>query len=373
MFFPSADVAALCGGHSRDFGGEEAKGSLQEAEQAAFSAPPSTAFAPRARGCSWFAVKRKDPTREPPPLPPRLRAANAGTEATTTAAADQRPSASARAAAGDGDVGNVARWTAQAAVLHPHRTDMRLFFQRLGGVYYTEETAEEAEAAARLRSLQTQLQRVHLQMGKASTQPPQREPPKGLCGVSALNAAAGAAVTGKDVSAALQNLPPLLHSDFLVREMATFQDLVVDEHKEKKKTFKSVAGLCRRHCENQVRRREQKEGEAERENQRRLRGLSSAVASFWQKMERVVFEHKRRQMQAKLHEKKERTFNEFIAHALRISKTIAGDIRLVRREALELNQTNKQPNEQTNNSAFCASVLSLKRSFVKTLRNRRFP
>ena len=102
---------------------------------------------------------------------------------------------------------------------------------------------------AKLQQLQQELNRVHLLMGKGPPLQQQKDPPKCLCGTACLEAAVAAAAAGADVAAVLQQQQQLpLHGDTIMSEMATFQDLVNDEHKEKKKGFRNFAGKPRCCC-----------------------------------------------------------------------------------------------------------------------------
>lgn len=176
----------------------------------------------------WHKVHVEVRENVPPPLRPR-QLAPVGEDTT------EAPAAHSAAAA------------ALAAALHPRKTDMGLFLRRLGGRYATEMGHEETALTAQLHQLQQELNRVQVLMGKGTPPQQQREPAKLIFGFACLEAAVAAAIAGADVAATLQQQAHQpLHGDTILSEMATFQDLVSDEHKEKKKGFRSIASkaLC---------------------------------------------------------------------------------------------------------------------------------
>ncbi|PFH36117.1 SWI2/SNF2 SRCAP/Ino80 [Besnoitia besnoiti] len=192
-------------------------------------------------------------------------------------------------------------------LLHPGCVDMAAFLASLGGLYDLDFNHDEEQSTQKeLKELQAKLQRLLVKMGRSTGRgegggaASQKEPPR---------------------------VPETVFQNVLEKEMRSFQDLVIDEHKEKKKLFKQLAGGCRRHVEAVEKKKQMKAEEEERRLRAVAKSTCGPVEIFWQRIERLVWEREKRQLQRQLHEKKKQRLDRLVNEAMQQCRRLAQGLR----------------------------------------------
>ncbi|CBZ52150.1 putative SNF2 family N-terminal domain-containing protein [Neospora caninum Liverpool] len=193
-------------------------------------------------------------------------------------------------------------------LLHPGCVDMGEFLASLGGLYDVGlDQEEEKNVQEEIQSLQERLQQLLVKMGRSSG--------RGEGG--------GGPVSQKEPA----RVPEVVFRNILEKEIKSFQDLVIDEHKEKKKLFRQLAGGCRRHVEAVEKKKQMKAEEEERRLRAVAKSTCGPVEVFWQRIERLVWEREKRQLQRQLHEKKKQRLDRLVNEAMQQCRRLAQGLR----------------------------------------------
>ncbi|ETW14990.1 hypothetical protein PFFVO_06098, partial [Plasmodium falciparum Vietnam Oak-Knoll (FVO)] len=96
-----------------------------------------------------------------------------------------------------------------------------------------------------------------------------------------------------------------------------FQDLVMYEVKKKKKHFKVLSHSCLKYLSNREKMKIKKQEEEEKRLKLYSKNISSYMDVFWKKIEKLVWEEKKRELQQTLNKKKEMRFKKFVKEAIK--------------------------------------------------------
>ncbi|KJP89601.1 hypothetical protein AK88_00812 [Plasmodium fragile] len=102
-----------------------------------------------------------------------------------------------------------------------------------------------------------------------------------------------------------------------LKEMKEFQDLVMYEIKKKKKHFKILSQSCVKYLTNREKIKQKKLEEEEKRLKTHSKHISSFMDMFWKKIEKLVWEEKKRELQKTLNKKKEMRFKRFVKNAIK--------------------------------------------------------
>ncbi|EUD67025.1 adenosinetriphosphatase [Plasmodium inui San Antonio 1] len=102
-----------------------------------------------------------------------------------------------------------------------------------------------------------------------------------------------------------------------LKEMKEFQDLVMYEIKKKKKHFKILSQSCVKYLSNREKIKQKKQEEEEKRLKTHSKHISSYMDMFWKKIEKLVWEEKKRELQKTLNKKKEMRFKRFVKDAIK--------------------------------------------------------
>ncbi|BAM39621.1 DEAD-box family helicase [Theileria orientalis strain Shintoku] len=175
------------------------------------------------------------------------------------------------------------------------------FFYKLGGSY--EDMGDQVEEVNRkIEALQGELSELHMKMGKSQLTK-QNEP-------SMLYAYVSQTLNIKDKT---------LEYEDILQEMKDFQDLVNDEHREKRRLFKNlIMGTSKQMLKVE---QEYQKNDAERMKQvlQLYKNVSSMMDLFWKKIEKFAWEHLKKDLQQELIKKKKQNLDKFIQDAIKVS------------------------------------------------------
>ncbi|KEP63342.1 UNVERIFIED_CONTAM: SWI2/SNF2 SRCAP/Ino80 [Hammondia hammondi] len=192
-------------------------------------------------------------------------------------------------------------------LLHPGCVDMEEFLASLGGLYDVGLNQEEENTVQEeLQSLQERLQKLLVKMGRSSGR-----------------GEGGGPVSQREPA----RVPEVVFQNILEKEIRSFQDLVIDEHKEKRKLFRQLAGGCRRHVEAVEKKKQMKAEEEERRLRAVAKSTCGPVEVFWRRIERLVWEREKRQLQRQLHEKKKQRLDRLVSEAMQQCRRLAQGLR----------------------------------------------
>ncbi|ESS33363.1 SWI2/SNF2 SRCAP/Ino80 [Toxoplasma gondii VEG] len=192
-------------------------------------------------------------------------------------------------------------------LLHPGCVDMDEFLASLGGLYDVGLNQEEEKTVQEeLQSLQERLQKLLVKMGRSSGR-----------------GEGGGPVSQREPA----RVPEVVFQNILEKEIRSFQDLVIDEHKEKRKLFRQLAGGCRRHVETVEKKKQMKAEEEERRLRAVAKSTCGPVEVFWRRIERLVWEREKRQLQRQLHEKKKQRLDRLVSEAMQQCRRLAQGLR----------------------------------------------
>ncbi|SCO65871.1 helicase SRCAP, putative [Plasmodium vivax] len=110
-----------------------------------------------------------------------------------------------------------------------------------------------------------------------------------------------------------------------LKEMKEFQDLVMYEIKKKKKQFKILSQSCVKYLSNREKIKQKKQEEEEKRLKTHSKHISSYMDLFWKKIEKLVWEEKKRELQKTLNKKKEMRFKKFVKDAIKKIKRARQD------------------------------------------------
>ncbi|ANQ06679.1 Atp-dependent helicase [Plasmodium coatneyi] len=110
-----------------------------------------------------------------------------------------------------------------------------------------------------------------------------------------------------------------------LKEMKEFQDLVMYEIKKKKKHFKILSHSCVKYLSNREKIKQKKQEEEEKRLKAQSKHISSYMDMFWKKIEKLVWEEKKRELQKTLNKKKEMRFKRFVKDAIKKIKRARQD------------------------------------------------
>ncbi|EKX74294.1 helicase family member protein [Theileria equi strain WA] len=164
------------------------------------------------------------------------------------------------------------------------------YFTKLGG-HYKEFEDETEQINSDIARYQKELSQIHEQMGKGNL-PKCNEPSKGY--------------------------DSTLWDDIL-GEMKDFQDLVDDEHKEKRKKFKALILATQKHFAKLASIKLKEKQEENKLKMQTCKNISSIIDIFWKKIEIFAWERLKRDLQAQLVEKKRLRLDKFIEDAIKMS------------------------------------------------------
>ncbi|SCM05257.1 Snf2-related CBP activator, putative [Plasmodium chabaudi adami] len=129
-----------------------------------------------------------------------------------------------------------------------------------------------------------------------------------------------------------------------LKEMKEFQDLVMYEIKKKKKHFKTLSNSCMKYLCNKEKIKLKKQEEEEKKLKIHSKNISSYMDVFWKKIEKLVWEEKKRELQKTLNKNKEMRFKKFVKGAIK-------KIKNARHNAHELFENNMNDLPCSNNNS----------------------
>ncbi|UKK00856.2 DEAD-box family helicase [Theileria orientalis] len=175
------------------------------------------------------------------------------------------------------------------------------YFYKFGGSY--EDMGDQVdEVNKKIESLQGELNELHSKMGKSQLVK-QNEP-------SVLYAYVSQTLNIKDKT---------LEYEEILQEMKDFQDLVNDEHREKRRLFKNlIMGTSKQMLKVE---QEYQKNDAERmkQVQQLYKNVSNMIDLFWKKIEKFAWEHLKKDLQQELIKKKKQNLDKFIQDAIKVS------------------------------------------------------
>ncbi|CXI24825.1 Snf2-related CBP activator, putative [Plasmodium berghei] len=113
------------------------------------------------------------------------------------------------------------------------------------------------------------------------------------------------------------NAPKITFWYYELKEMKEFQDLVMYEIKKKKKHFKTLSNSCMKYLSNKEKIKLKKQEEEEKKLKIHSKNISSYMDVFWKKIEKIVWEEKKRELQKTLNKNKEMRFKKFVKGAIK--------------------------------------------------------
>ncbi|KAK2197699.1 bifunctional P-loop containing nucleoside triphosphate hydrolase/Helicase superfamily 1-2 [Babesia duncani] len=172
--------------------------------------------------------------------------------------------------------------------LEPIHVDF-CFYQEFGGKYTElEDNAQEFES--QIAQLQGNLAQIQHDMGKgAPTKVPEPKYPE-----------------------------PWLYEDLLA-EMHDFQDLVADEHREKRRKYKLLVTAAQKLTLQNMQSRAKEQQDEFKARKVVCKNISGLILTFWQRIERLAWERLKQDLQAQLIEKKRQRLDKFVEDAIKLS------------------------------------------------------
>ncbi|SOV13551.1 helicase SRCAP, putative [Plasmodium gaboni] len=162
--------------------------------------------------------------------------------------------------------------------------------QNLGSSYLIENNEKLEKYNNEISSLKKELDTLNEKMGKCTTTTKIVEPAK---------------------------TPEFTFWYYELKEMKGFQDLVMYEVKKKKKHFKVLSHSCLKYLSNREKMKIKKQEEEEKRLKLYSKNISSYMDVFWKKIEKLVWEEKKRELQQTLNKKKEMRFKKFVKEAIK--------------------------------------------------------
>ncbi|UKJ88462.2 DEAD-box family helicase [Theileria orientalis] len=175
------------------------------------------------------------------------------------------------------------------------------YFYKFGGSYEDMDDQVD-EVNKKIVSLQAELNELYSKMGKSQLTK-QNEP-------SMLYAYVSQTLNIKDKT---------LEYEEILQEMKDFQDLVNDEHREKRRLFKNlIMGTSKQMLKVE---QEYQKNDAERMKQvlQLYKNVSTMIDLFWKKIEKFAWEHLKKDLQQELIKKKKQNLDKFIQDAIKVS------------------------------------------------------
>ncbi|CRG98882.1 Snf2-related CBP activator, putative [Plasmodium relictum] len=195
--------------------------------------------------------------------------------------------------------------------------------QNLGSIYSFQNKQKIEKYNEEIKLLKQQLDDLNEKMGKCSYIPKIIEPTK---------------------------YPELTFWYFELKEMKEFQDLVIYEIKKKKRHFKILSQSCVKYLSNKEKLRLKKQEEEEKRLKLYSKNISSYMDLFWKKIEKLVWEEKKKELQKTLNKKKEMRFKKFVKGAIKKIKCARHNAHeLFENKSLSVSSYNNS--EQLNNSS----------------------
>ncbi|SBT74927.1 Snf2-related CBP activator, putative [Plasmodium malariae] len=145
-----------------------------------------------------------------------------------------------------------------------------------------------------------------------------------------------------------------------------FQDLVMYEIKKKKKHFKFLSYNCLKYLSNREKMKLKKQEEEQKRLKIHSKNISSYMDLFWKKIEKLVWEEKKRELQKTLNKKKEMRFKKFVKGAIKKIKSSRNNAHVLfeNRSQSICSNSNNNSSEHINHSCTVGSELQSRRDSI---------
>ncbi|XP_953641.1 DEAD-box family helicase, putative [Theileria annulata] len=179
-----------------------------------------------------------------------------------------------------------------------------VFLIELGGNY--EQFKDEIKDINKLiNSLQSKLNELYSEMGKSI--------PNKINEPSVFSCSSLSPTSSRDKD------KHILKFEEILEEMKDFQDLVNDEHKEKRKIYKNLVTNTSKYIIKMEQDLEKNKTERNKQVLLIYRNLSNSIDLFWKKIEKFAWEHLKKDLQQELIKKKKQNLDKFIQDAIKVS------------------------------------------------------